>query len=114
MVLSKERRRCPLSVFFGRLIKEVLPSWGYDPIKKEKRRLCDLIDTVVLLRSGGVHEVVVIEAYHTRGVVPLMVRALLLYGMMLDVPPEGTLLAQGPLRNSEIEQRIREHVGCAQ
>jgi hypothetical protein len=28
--------------------------------------------------------------------------------MMPDTPLEGTVLAQGPLHNSEIEQRIRE------
>jgi hypothetical protein len=90
------------------LIEEVLPSWGYDPIKMEKRRLRDLINSIALLRSGGVRGAGIIGAYHTRGVALLMARALPLYGMTPDVLPEGMVLAQGPLCSSEIEQRIRE------
>jgi hypothetical protein len=49
------------------LIKEVPPSWGYGPIEKEKRRLCDLINAIMLLRSGDVHGAGIIGAYHARG-----------------------------------------------
>jgi hypothetical protein len=49
------------------LIEEVLPSWGYGPIEKEKRRLRNLINAIALLRSGGVHRAGVIRVYHTRG-----------------------------------------------
>jgi hypothetical protein len=37
-----------------------------------------------------------------------MARALPLFGMAAGVQLEGTTLAQGKLRNSEIQQRIRE------
>jgi hypothetical protein len=42
------------------------------------------------------------------GVAPLMAHTLSLYEVMPDVPLEGTVLAEGPYRNSDIEQRIRE------
>jgi hypothetical protein len=51
----------PLPVFSGHLIEEVPPEWGYGPVEKEKRRLHDLIDAVVLLRTGGVHGAGVVE-----------------------------------------------------
>jgi hypothetical protein len=86
----------------------VLLEWGYEPIEKKKRRLHDLLDAIALLRSGGVHGAGVIKAYHTMGVAPLMAHTLSLYEVMPDVPLEGTVLAEGPYRNSDIEQRIRE------
>lgn len=43
-----------------------------------------------------------------RRVAPLMVRALLLYGMVPIAQLDGTVLAQGALRDFEIEQHIRE------
>jgi hypothetical protein len=49
------------------LTKRHRTSGGYSPIKKEKRRLCDHINVVALLRSGGVRGASVIWAYHARG-----------------------------------------------
>ena len=43
-----------------------------------------------------------------RRVAPLKVHALPLFRMMPVVELGGTVLAQGPLRNSEIVQRIKE------
>jgi hypothetical protein len=63
------------------LIEEVPPEWGYGPIKKEKRRLCDLLNAVALLRSGSVYGAGIIGVYHARGVAPLMARTLSLYKM---------------------------------
>jgi hypothetical protein len=97
-----------LPKFTGCTIEEAPNQWGYGPIEKEKRRLCDLIDAIALLQSGGFCGVSVIGAYHARGVAPLMVRTLALYGMTPYVPLEGTVLTWGPHRNSEIEQRIME------
>jgi hypothetical protein len=54
------------------LIEEVPLEWGYGPAKNEKRTLHDLIDAVVLLRSGNIHGANIIGAYHMRGVAPLM------------------------------------------
>jgi hypothetical protein len=90
------------------LIEEVPSEWGYGPIEKEKRRLCDLIDTIVLLRSGGIHGASTVRAYHVRRVAPLMARTFSLYEMMPDTLLEGTVLARGPYHNNDIEQRIRE------
>jgi hypothetical protein len=50
----------------------------------------------------------VIGAYHVRRVMLLMARALLLYRMTLGAQLDGTMLARGPLHNSEIVQRIKE------
>jgi hypothetical protein len=49
------------------LIKEVPPEWGYSSVEKEKRRLRDLLNTIMWLRSGGVGGAGVIGAYHMRG-----------------------------------------------
>jgi hypothetical protein len=49
------------------LIEEVPSEWGYSSVKKEKRRLRDLLNTVTQLRSGGVCGASVIRAYHVRG-----------------------------------------------
>jgi hypothetical protein len=98
----------PLPVFSGRLIEEVPPECRYFPVEKEKRRLHDLLNVITQLRSGGVHGVCVIGAYHARGVAPLMAHALSLYEMAPNAPLKGTVLARGPYRNSDIEQRIRE------
>jgi hypothetical protein len=107
VVLPKERRYCPLSVFSGHLIEEVPQEWGYGPVKKEKRRLRDL-DAVMLLRSGSVHGADVIGAYHARRVAPLMARTLLLYEMTPEALLKGTVLARGLFCKCEIKQRIRE------
>jgi hypothetical protein len=78
------------------LIEEVPPAeWGYDPVEKEKKRLHDLIDAVMLLRSGSVRGDGVTRAYHARGVALLMARTLPLYEMTPNAPLEGTMLAQG-------------------
>jgi hypothetical protein len=97
----------PLLVFSGRLIEEVPSEWGYGPIEK-KRRLCDLIDAIVLLRSGSIHGASTVGLYHMRGVAPLMACTLSLYEMMPDALLEGTVFARGPYHNNDIEQRIRE------
>jgi hypothetical protein len=87
---------------------EVPLEWGYNPIKMEKRRLRDLLNTVALLRSGDVRGAGIIGAYHARGVAPLMAQTLSLYKMTPDASCEGTVLTRGLHRNTEIEQRIRE------
>jgi hypothetical protein len=37
VVLFEEQCRCPLPIFSGRLIEEVPPEWGYDPINKDPK-----------------------------------------------------------------------------
>ena len=82
LVLHEERRRRPLLDFTGHLIEEAPPVWGWGPPpKKEKKRLYDLLDAIMLLKSDGLHGASVIGAYHARRVVPLMARVLPLYGM---------------------------------
>jgi hypothetical protein len=82
----------PLPIFSGRLIEEVPLEWGYGPVEKEKKRPRDLVDAIVLLRSGSVRVADIIEVYHAREVASLMVHTLLLYEMMPDAPLEGTAL----------------------
>jgi hypothetical protein len=81
---------------------------GVGTPKKEKKRLHDLLDTIVLLKHHGLCETGVIGAYHARRVTPLMARALSLYKMTTGAQLDGTVLAQGVLRYSEIVQRIKE------
>ena len=56
--------------------------WSWGPLEKEKKRLCDLLDAIALLKNHGLRGAGVIGAYHVRRVAPLMARALPLYGMM--------------------------------
>ena len=70
--------------------------------RQEKRRMCDILKAVMLLRSHGLRGASVIGAYHARSVAPLMARALPLFGVVPVVELGGRVLAQGPLRNSKI------------
>ena len=68
-----------------------------------KKKMHDILDAVVLLRSHSLRGASIIGAYHARRVAPLMVRALPLFGMVPIVELGGMVLASGPLlRNSEI------------
>ena len=72
----------PLPVFIGRLIEVAPPMWPWGPPVKENKRMHDLLEAVVSLRSHGLCGASVIGAYHARRVAPLMVCALPLFGMM--------------------------------
>ena len=63
----------------------------------------DILDAIMFLMIHGLHGAGIIGAYHARRVVPLMARALPLFGMMPVVELGGMVLAQGPLYNSEFE-----------
>ena len=90
----KNTATAPLSNFIRRLIEEAPPVWGWGPPpEKEKKRLRDLLDAIVYLKSQGLHGADVIRAYHVRRVVPLMVCALPMYGMMPDAQLDGMVLA---------------------
>ena len=74
----------PLPIFSGFLVEEVPPSWLWGPPIKEKKRMHDLLEAIVFLKTqppwGQRH-----RGYHARRVVPLMARVLPLYGMMPGV-----------------------------
>ena len=67
--------------------------WSWGPPKKEKKRMHDILDAIVFLKSHGLHRAGVIEAYHARRVAPLMTRTLPLYRMMPGTQLDGTMLA---------------------
>jgi len=70
-----------LPIFSRCLIEEVPPSWQWWPPIKKKKRMRDLLEAIVLLKTHGVCEASVIRGYHARRVAPLMARVLPLYGM---------------------------------
>ena len=74
----------PLSIFSGRLVEEVPPSWLWGPPMKEKKRKRDLPEAIAFLKNHGLRGAGVIRWYHARRVAPLMARVLPLYGMMPD------------------------------
>ena len=78
----KDDPTAPLPVFFGRLIKEVPPSWPWGPLVKEKKRMCGLLEAIIFLKTHNLRGASVIGGYHARRVAPLMVHVLPLYGMM--------------------------------
>ena len=55
--------------------------WSWGPPEKKKKRMRDILDAIVFLKSHGLRGASVIGAYHARRVGPLMARALPLYGM---------------------------------
>jgi hypothetical protein len=77
-------------------------------VDKEKKRLAPFLSAITHLKGHGLCNAGVIGAYHSRRVAPLMARALPLFVMTAEVQLEGTVLAQGTLRNLEIQQHIWE------
>ena len=56
----------PLLVFSKRLIEEVPPSWPWGPPIKEKKRMHNLLEAIVFLKTHGLHGASVIRGYHAR------------------------------------------------
>ena len=92
----------PLPDFTMCLIEEAPSTWSWGPPVKEKKSMYDILEAIASLRNRDHHGASVIGAYHARRVEPLMARTLPLLGMMPVVELDRTVLAQGPLRNSEI------------
>jgi hypothetical protein len=101
----KDDGAAPLPLFTGRMITAAPPAWSWGPMDKEKKRLAPLLSAFVHLKGHGLCGVGII-GYHSRRVVPLMACALPLFEMASGVQLEGMTLAQGSLRNSQIQQRI--------
>jgi hypothetical protein len=74
------------------------------------KKITDHLAAIKILKEDDVKGSSVIGAYHVRRVAPLMAHALPLYRMTPDAPLEGTVLAEGPLTNSKIMQRIKEAI----
>ena len=74
------------------MIEEVPGAWRYGPIKKEQKRLGDLLKAITTLKHRGLHGIGVIGAYHVRRVASLMACALPMYKMTPDSTPEGTVM----------------------
>jgi hypothetical protein len=99
----------------GHVIEVVPESWAkWGVPKKDVKKITHHLAAIKFLKENGVKGSDVIKAYHARRVVPLIARALLLYQMMPDAPLEGTVLAEGPLTNFKITQRINEAIELAQ
>ena len=92
----------PLPVFSGRLIEEVLGSWKWGVLDKDKKRIKDHLTALQILKERGVKGSGIIDAYHTRRVAPLMSRALPLYLMAPGASPEGTTLADEVLPPTKV------------
>ena len=77
----KNDAAAPLLNFFECLIEEVPQVWSWGSPEKEKKRMHDIHDAIMFLKSHGLRGAGVIGAYHARRVAPLMARPLPLYGM---------------------------------
>ena len=80
----KNNPTAPLPVFSGCLIEEVPPSWPWGAPVKKKKRMHDLLEAIVFLKTHGLCGAGIIGGYHAMRVAPLMSRILSLYGMMPD------------------------------
>ena len=70
-----------MPVVSGCLVEEVPPSWPWRPPIKEKKRMRDLLEAIMFLKTHGLRGAGIIEGYHMRRVAPLMAPVLLLYRM---------------------------------
>ena len=77
----KDDVAAPLPVFSGSIIEEVLGSWKWDVLDKDKKRIKEHLATLQILKEKGVKGSGIIGAYHTWRVAPLMSCALPLYLM---------------------------------
>jgi len=77
----KDDPAAPLPVISGCLVEEVPPSWPLGPPVKEKKRMHELLEAIVFLKTHDLREASIIGGYHARRVAPLMARVLPLYRM---------------------------------
>ena len=102
-----------MSIFIGRLIEEAPNVWRYGPIRREQKRLGDVLKAIMTLKGYGLHRTGIVKAYHVRRLAPLMAHALPMYRMTLDSTPEGTMMvADEALSIGEIAQRLKEAMEC--
>jgi hypothetical protein len=66
------------------------------------KRIADHLAAIKILRDDGVKGSGIIEAYHERRVAPLMDHVLSMHQMVPVAWLEGTVLAEGPLADSEV------------
>ena len=88
--------------FTGRLIEEAPEQRKWGVPKKDKKNIRDHITAIHILKENGLKGPGIIGAYHTRRVVPLMMRALPLYTMATEASFNGMVLVEGALPNFEI------------
>ena len=107
------RNDAHLSIFTSHLIEEAPDAWRYEPVTKEQKRLDDLLKAIVTLKGHGLRGTSIIGAYHVRRLAPLMVCALLMYKMMPDSMPEGTVMVTGEaLSIGKMAQCLKEAMEC--
>jgi hypothetical protein len=97
-----------LSEYTGHVIEVVPKLWRWGISKKDTKRIADHLTAIKILREAGMKGSGVIGVYHARRVAPLMAHALLMHRMVPVAQLEGTVLAEGPLADLEIAQRLKE------
>jgi hypothetical protein len=105
MVLCEERRYCPLVRLHRTPDRGGAVDVGVGTPKKEKKRLCDHLDAIALLKCNSLRRAGVIGVYHVRKVALLMARALPLYEMVPDTWLDGMVVAQGTLYEHSTSKR---------
>ena len=94
MVLCHGRRGCPLLVFSGRIIEEVLGPWKWGVPDKDKKKIKDHLAALQILKERGMKGSGIISAYHMRRVAPLMAHVLPLHLMAPGASLEGMVLVK--------------------
>ena len=96
-----------MSIFIGRLIEEAPNVWRYGPIRREQKRLGDVLKAIVTLKGYGLHRTGIVKAYHVRRLAPLMAHTLPMWKMTPDSTPKGTVMVAGEaLSVGEMAQRL--------
>ena len=93
-------------MFSGSIIEEVLGSWKWDVLDKDKKRIKDHLTALQILKERGVKGSGIIGAYHTRRVAPLMSYVLPLYLMVPGHCLKGWRLSmkRSPHRSGAVDQ----------
>ena len=100
----------PLSPYIGRTPSySISPRhWSDGPTGPPRRRLDHILNALRTLKEIGLSGAGVIGAYHARRLAPLMAREYLMYQMVPAISLDDTAKAGERLKDSEIQQRIRE------
>jgi hypothetical protein len=89
----KSDGEAPLPCFTGRLVAQVPRTWKNGPVKEEKTRLAGLLEAIQRLKTRGLTDGGVVDAYHARRVAPIMARTVPLYQMVPGIELSGTVMA---------------------
>ena len=99
-----------LPPYTGRIVENYLEKWRYGIPKEDQPKLQPLLEGLQRLRDHHLTTAMVVAAFHSRRVLPLMARRRRLLEMRPDDSIVGIRLSASALSDEEILHRVRETV----